>query len=73
MSEVKSSSWPIVRLAGGSVTTDPGKIKVKASGCIRTRERFFELIDMGVDRMGIGFRSTPEVLGCAPKTLDPAA
>lgn len=50
-----------------------GKIKVKASGCIRTRERFLELIDMGVDRMGIGFRSTPEVLGFAPKTLDPAA
>lgn len=40
-----------------------GKIKVKGSGCIRTREHFLELIDMGVDRMGIGYRSTPVVLG----------
>lgn len=37
--------------------------KVKASGGIRTRERFLEFIDMGVDRMGIGYRSTPVVLG----------
>ncbi|MBR2714553.1 MAG: deoxyribose-phosphate aldolase [Kiritimatiellae bacterium] len=40
-----------------------GKIKVKGSGCIRTREHFLELIDMGIDRMGIGYRSTPVVLG----------
>lgn len=40
-----------------------GKIKVKGSGCIRTREHFLRLIDMGIDRMGIGYRSTPEVLG----------
>ena len=40
-----------------------GRIKVKGSGCIRTREHFLELIDMGVDRMGIGYRSTPVVLG----------
>ncbi|MDU4868280.1 hypothetical protein [Lancefieldella parvula] len=39
------------------------KIKVKGSGGIRTREHFLELIDMGVDRMGIGYRSTPVVLG----------
>lgn len=39
------------------------KIKVKGSGCIRTREHFLQLIDMGIDRMGIGYRSTPEVLG----------
>lgn len=39
------------------------KIKVKGSGCIRTREHFFQLIDMGIDRMGIGYRSTPIVLG----------
>ena len=42
-----------------------GKIKVKGSGCIRTREHFLELIDMGIDRMGIGYRSTPVVLGVA--------
>lgn len=40
-----------------------GKIKVKGSGCIRTREHFLTLIDMGIDRMGIGYRSTPTVLG----------
>ena len=40
-----------------------GRIKIKGSGCIRTREHFLELIDMGIDRMGIGYRSTPVVLG----------
>lgn len=40
-----------------------GRIKVKGAGAIRTQEHFFELIDMGIDRMGIGFRSTPIVLG----------
>ena len=40
-----------------------GKAQVKGSGCIRTREHFLELIDMGIDRMGIGYRSTPVVLG----------
>lgn len=37
--------------------------KVKGSGCIRTREHFLELIDMGIDRMGVGYRSVPVVLG----------
>lgn len=40
-----------------------GKIKIKGSGGIRTRDHFFRLIDMGIDRMGIGYRSTPVVLG----------
>ncbi len=40
-----------------------GRCKVKGSGGIRTRERFLELIDLGIDRMGIGYRSTPVVLG----------
>lgn len=40
-----------------------GKCKIKGSGCIRDQEHFFKLIDMGIDRMGIGFRSTPVVLG----------
>lgn len=39
------------------------KIKIKGSGCIRTREHFLMLIDMGIDRMGIGYRSVPVVLG----------
>ena len=39
------------------------KIKVKGSGCIRTREHFLKLIDMGIDRMGVGYKSVPVVLG----------
>ena len=39
------------------------RIKVKGSGCIRTREHFLQLIDMGIDRMGIGYRSTPIIFG----------
>lgn len=38
------------------------QIKIKGSGCIRTREHFLELIDMGVTRMGIGYKSVPIVL-----------
>jgi deoxyribose-phosphate aldolase len=40
-----------------------GRVKVKGSGGIRDQEQFFTLIDMGIDRMGIGFKSTPVVLG----------
>lgn len=39
------------------------RCKIKGSGGIRDQKRFFELIDMGIDRMGIGYRSTPVVLG----------
>ncbi|WP_186567184.1 deoxyribose-phosphate aldolase [Lawsonibacter celer] len=38
------------------------KCKIKGSGCIRTREHFLQLIDMGIDRMGIGYKSVPVVL-----------
>lgn len=59
---------------GPSVGADPelvramlqranGRCRVKGSGGIRTREHFLALIDMGVDRMGVGYRSTPVVLG----------
>ncbi|QQO10838.1 deoxyribose-phosphate aldolase [Breznakiella homolactica] len=40
-----------------------GRCKVKGSGGIRDRDHFLKLIDMGIDRMGIGYRSTPVVLG----------
>lgn len=43
--------------------TAKGRCKIKGSGCIRTREHFFKLIDMGIDRMGIGYKSTPSILG----------
>ena len=40
-----------------------GRCKVKGAGGIRDREKFLKLIDMGIDRMGIGYKSTPIVLG----------
>jgi len=43
--------------------TAKGRCKIKGSGAIRTREHFLELIDMGIDRMGVGYKSTPTVLG----------
>lgn len=43
--------------------TAKGRCKVKGSGAIRTREHFLTLIDMGIDRMGIGYKSTALVLG----------
>lgn len=39
-----------------------GKCQVKGSGGIRTREHFLQLIDMGIDRMGVGYKSVPVVL-----------
>ena len=43
------------------------KCKIKGSGCIRTRERFLQLIDMGIDRMGVGYKSVPSILGLDAK------
>jgi deoxyribose-phosphate aldolase len=40
-----------------------GRCLIKGSGGIRTREHFLALIDMGIDRMGVGFKSTPVILG----------
>jgi deoxyribose-phosphate aldolase len=39
------------------------RCRVKGSGSIRDRAHFLRLIDAGIDRMGIGYRSTPVVLG----------
>lgn len=58
--EAHGATEEIIRLM---LDTCGERIKVKGSGCIRTREHFLRLIDMGIDRMGIGFRSTPVVLG----------
>lgn len=38
------------------------RIKVKGSGNVRTREHFLKLINMGIDRIAIGYRSVPVVL-----------
>ena len=47
-----------------------GRCKIKGAGGIRDQARFFELIDMGIDRMGIGYKSTPLVLGIQAGTTD---
>lgn len=38
------------------------KCKIKGSGCIRTRNHFLQLIDMGIDRMGVSYQSLPIIL-----------
>jgi deoxyribose-phosphate aldolase len=58
--ETKGATPEIIQVM---LDTAKGRCKVKGSGNIRTREHFLQLIDMGVDRMGIGYRSTPVVLG----------
>ena len=58
----KENVGATVEVVQTMMTAGEGKIKVKGSGCIRTQEHFFKLIDMGIDRMGIGYRSTPVVL-----------
>ena len=62
--ESEGASTRVVKLMMAAAA---GEIAVKGSGCIRTREHFLELIDMGIDRMGIGYRSTPVVLDCTPE------
>ncbi len=37
--------------------------RVKGSGCIRTKEHFLELIDMGTDRLGVNYTSAIKILG----------
>jgi deoxyribose-phosphate aldolase len=46
-----------------------GRCKIKGSGGIRDQKHFFELIDMGIDRMGVGYRSTPVVLGISSEEV----
>lgn len=58
--ELKGASPKIIKIMLEEVAN---KCKVKGSGCIRDRNHFLQLIDMGIDRMGVGYRSVPEVLG----------
>lgn len=39
-----------------------GRIKVKGSGCVRSRERLIELIEKGIDRAGVGCGSTAKIM-----------
>ena len=50
----------VIKLMMGEIR---GRAKIKASGCIRTREHFLALIDLGVDRCGVGYKSVKTVLG----------
>ncbi|WP_312426847.1 deoxyribose-phosphate aldolase [Lacrimispora sp.] len=57
------SDGATVEVIQAMMDTAKGRCQVKGSGGIRDQEHFFKLIDMGIDRMGIGYRSTPVVLG----------
>lgn len=52
-----------VRVIDLMINQAKGRIKIKGAAKIRTREHFLTLIDMGIDRMGVGFKSVPVVLG----------
>jgi deoxyribose-phosphate aldolase len=58
--ENKGASVEVVRVM---MDAAQGRCKIKGAGGIRDQAHFFRLIDMGIDRMGIGYRSTPVVLG----------
>ena len=58
--ESKGATTEVIRVM---LEAAKGRCMVKGSGGIRDQARFFELIDLGIDRMGIGYRSTPVVLG----------
>lgn len=57
------SDGATVEVLTAMMETAQGRTKIKGSGGIRTRETFLKYIDMGIDRMGIGYKSTPVVLG----------
>ena len=44
-----------------------GRIHVKASSVIRNKAKVIELVNLGVERMGIGCTSVPVVLGVSPE------
>jgi deoxyribose-phosphate aldolase len=60
--KTEGAALPVVRAMMDGAA---GRCKIKASGGIRTREHFFALIDMGIDRAGVGYKSTALLLGLA--------
>lgn len=58
--EVHGATPEVIRIMMEEVA---GKCKIKGSGCIRSRDHFLQLIDMGIDRMGVGYKSVSVVLG----------
>ena len=57
--EAKGAAVEVIEMI---MDQNKGRTKIKGSGCIRTRDHFLKLIDMGIDRMGIGYKSVPVVL-----------
>ena len=57
---IVGASPEVIRLL---VNEAQGRIKVKGSGCVRSRERLIELIELGIDRAGVGCGSTAAILG----------
>jgi deoxyribose-phosphate aldolase len=62
-----SNNGATPEIVGLMIDTAKGRCKVKGAGGIRDRHTFLKLIDMGIDRMGIGYKSTPVVLGLSEK------
>lgn len=58
--KIVGASLEVIKLI---VDAAKGRIKVKGSGCIRSRERLIELIELGIDRAGVGCGSTRKILG----------
>lgn len=58
-----ASAGATIEVIQAMMEVGAGRVKIKGSGGIRTREHFLQLINMGIDRMGIGYKSTPVVLG----------
>jgi deoxyribose-phosphate aldolase len=57
--ELKGASNECIRII---LDQNRGRIKVKGSGCVRTRQHFLELLNMGVDRLGVNYTSVKKIL-----------
>jgi deoxyribose-phosphate aldolase len=64
--ETKGATVEVIRIM---LEAANGRCKIKGAGGIRDQACFFTLIDMGIDRMGIGYRSTPVVLGVSVEEI----
>jgi len=63
--ESKGATMEVIKCM---IEASRGRCKVKGSGGIREQKHFFDLIDVGIDRMGIGYKSTAIVLGSSQET-----
>lgn len=58
--EQVGASFEVIQLI---MSKAKGKIKVKGSGCVRSRDHLLNLIDLGIDRAGVGYSSTSSIMG----------